>query len=424
LGRNIPVKPETSNANALEPRANRHERALALALSWLAYASYYLGRKGFSVVKSALAREHGLSDVNLAFIDTGYLFAYACGQVPSGILADRWGARRVLVFGLLLSAAACVLFAASDSVGAWAIFFTLNGLAQATGWPGTTKVVADWTNPSTRGRVMGTWSTCYQVGGIAATGLATWLLAHFGWRAVFRGPALWLAIMAGLVLCFLRHRQQPQQSRSERAALNVRSQLRAVLRTPVLYSYGACYFCIKLIRYSLLFWLPYYLHTSAGFDEIASGYLSTAFEIGGVLGSVGIGYASDRTPHARARVASLSLLGLAAALLWYGGAGSQPAVWHFVALASVGALLFGPDALISGAAAQDAADEASAATAVGLVNGLGSLGALLQGALTVGLQHALGWNGLFHVFVGLSLVAAACLWPGMRARPGVPRSTL
>jgi sugar phosphate permease len=404
---------------ALEPPVDRRARALALALSWLAYASYYLGRKGFSVVKSTLAREHGLSDVNLAFIDTGYLFAYACGQVPSGLLADRWGARRVVVFGLLLSAAACVLFAASDSFGIWAIFFTLNGLAQATGWPGTTKIVAEWTNPRTRGRVMGAWSTCYQVGGVAATALATWLLAHFGWRAVFRGPALWLVIMSVLLLCLLR---QGQQSSTERTPLSLRSQLHAVLRTPVLYSYGACYFCIKLIRYSLLFWLPYYLHTSAGFDEIASGYLSTAFEIGGVVGSIGIGYASDRMPHSRARVASLSLLGLAAALLLYGSAESQSATWHFVTLAFVGALLFGPDALISGAAAQDATHDASAATAVGVVNGLGSLGALLQGALTVGLQHALGWNGLFHVFVGLSLLAAACLWPGLRGHASDARA--
>jgi len=407
------VTPRTLNVGRVDLHPERRTRALAFALSWLAYASYYLGRKGFSVVKSTLAREHGVTAIQLALIDTGYLFAYACGQFPSGVAADRWGARRVIVSGLLLSAAACVLFASGGSVAAWLIWFTLNGLAQATGWPATTKVVAEWTSTETRGRVMGAWSTCYQAGGIAATALATWLLAHFGWRAVFRVPALWLVVMALLVGWLL---QRGRESTSVQAPLARRSELRAVLRTPALYSYGACYFCIKLIRYSLLFWLPYYLHTAAGFDEIASGYLSTAFEVGGVLGSVGIGYASDRVPHARALVASVSLVGLAVALLVYGRAESQSALWHVTILACVGALLFGPDALISGAAAQDATDGASAATAVGLVNGLGSLGALLQGALTVGVQHAFGWDGLFRVFVGLSLLAAVCLWPGRRGR--------
>ncbi|HEX4353487.1 MAG TPA: MFS transporter, partial [Polyangiales bacterium] len=186
---------------------------------------------------------------------------------------------------------------------------------------------------------------------------------------------------------------------------------RVVLRMPGLYGYGACYFCIKLIRYSLLFWLPYYLHTSAGFDESASGYMSTALEVGGVIGSVAVGYASDR--FARANVAAIALLGLALTLLAYAAIPSNSSLWHVIALALIGMLLFGPDALVSGAATQDVAGSAAAATAVGFVNGLGSLGALLQGALTVGVQRAFGWNGVFYTFVALSLCAAACLLPSI-----------
>ena len=88
---------------------------------------------------------------------------------------------------------------------------------------------------------------------------------------------------------------------------------------------------------------------------------------------------------------------------------------HFALLALIGALLFGPDALLSGAAAQDVGGPRAAATAVGIVNGLGSLGALLQGALTLGVERAFGWNALFYVFFGLSLLACASLWPALRA---------
>jgi sugar phosphate permease len=387
-------------------------RIHALALSWLAYASYYLGRKGFSVVKASIAREQGLSAGTLAWIDSAYLIAYACGQVPSGIAADRWGARRLIGFGMLVSAAACAGFGAATSAAVFAVCFALNGLAQSTGWPGTTKIVAQWTTVDDRGRVMGVWSTCYQVGGIAATALATWLLGHFGWRAVFRGPALWLSVVAVWVLISLRSDPPTAVAAARTAGPAVHAaELRAVLRTRILYSYGACYFCIKLIRYSLLFWLPYYLHTAAGFDEIESGYLSTGFEIGGVVGTVGLGYVSDRWAQSRALLACASLLGLAGALWLYAGLGAQPAAWHFAGLALVGALLFGPDALVSGAAAQDAAGSAAAGTAVGIVNGLGSVGALCQGALTIGVQQTLGWNALLHVFVGLAVVAALCLLP-------------
>jgi sugar phosphate permease len=386
--------------------AESRARTSALALSWLAYASYYLGRKNFSVVKASVAREFGLDVGALAFVDSAYLVAYALGQLPSGIAVDRFGARRVVALGLTVSACACALFGLSSSTIAWAGWLLLNGLAQATGWPGTTQVVASWTDERTRGRVMGLWSTCYQAGGIAATALATWLLAHYGWRAAFRVPALWLFALALLVSTQLRAGSPaPVRSAQEPAPW------RAVLRMPALYCYGACYFCIKLIRYSLLFWLPYYLHTTAGFAEVASGYLSTAFEIGGVVGTVLIGYASDRFAHSRPLVAALSLVALSFALFAYARVISHDTLWHFASLALIGALLFGPDALLSGAAAQDLAGSAAAATAVGLVNGIGSVGGLLQGVLTVGVQRAAGWDALFYVFVVVSLVAALCLAP-------------
>lgn len=386
------------------------QRWRAYLLSWLAYATYYLGRKGFSIAKSTMALELGLSPRAMALVDTSFLVAYAIGQVPSGLWADRVGSRRLIGLGMTLSACACLAFSASDHVATLALFFGLNGLAQATGWPAATKIVAQWAPSEARGRSMGMWSTCYQIGGIAATAFATFALAHAGFRAAFRWPACMMLVVALCVTLWLPH--SPAQ-RSEHVR-TVRGN--SALRNPRLYRYGACYFCLKLMRYSLLFWLPYYLHTGAGLDAITSGYVSTAFEVGGAAGSIGVGAISDRF-NDRARVASLSLLSLSAVLLWYGTAGSAGWAWHALALALLGALLFGPDALISGAAAQEAAEPEAAATAVGLVNGLGSAGALFQGALTVGVQEVWGWSGVFHCFVGLALISALSLWPRLVSDP-------
>jgi sugar phosphate permease len=199
---------------------------------------------------------------------------------------------------------------------------------------------------------------------------------------------------------------------------------RALLTNPIVYGYGGCYFFLKLIRYSLLFWLPFYLHAQAGFDEITSGYLSTAFEIGGVAGTIAIGLASDRSRRPRAFGAALSIAGLCAALLVYARLGTAGALAHAAALALIGALLFGPDALVSGAAAQDAGGVQSAATAVGIVSAMGGCGALLQGALTVGVQRAFGWNALFYVFIALAGLALSCLVPGLRASGSSARAAI
>lgn len=393
-------------------------RTRVFALTWLAYASYYLGRKGFSVTKVAIARELGVGTEVLASIDTGYLVAYALGQVPSGVAADRFGARWLIGAGLIASAAACALFGIASGALVLGVCFTLNGLAQSTGWPGTNKAMAEHTTPRDRGRVMGWWSTCYQVGGVVATALATYLLARYGWRAAFFTPALCMLAVGILIWIALPSSRSAQAAQSASDAPAPATNAKAQpLELGLIFSYGACYFCLKLIRYSLLFWLPFYLHTEAGFGEEESGYLSTSFEIGGVVGSIGLGALSDRAMRAglrRAHAAAGSIALLALSLLVYAGVGTASMPVHFALIALIGALLFGPDALLSGAAAQDAAATGRAATAVGLVNGMGSAGALLQGLLTVTVQRTWGWNALFYVFFALAVLAAVCLLPALR----------
>jgi sugar phosphate permease len=80
----------------------------------------------------------------------------------------------------------------------------------------------------------------------------------------------------------------------------------------------------------------------------------------------------------------------------------------------VGALLFGPDALLSGAAAQDAGGAAAAATATGLVNGVGSIGGMLEGVTLPAVSAHFGWQAMFPVLAVLALCAALALLPAAR----------
>ena len=56
------------------------------ALTWIAYAAYYLCRKQLAVVKAVLADQFHLSLSTLGAIDTAYLAAYALGQFASELL--------------------------------------------------------------------------------------------------------------------------------------------------------------------------------------------------------------------------------------------------------------------------------------------------------------------------------------------------
>jgi len=394
--------------------SSRRGGAIAFAVTWLAYATYYLGRKAFPVGKATIAGELGLSAGALATIETGYLGAYACGQFVNGALGDRLGARRLVALGMWGSAIACAVFGGSPILAVMIVAYAFNGYFQSTGWPGTTKAMAEWTAPERRGSVMGIWCTCYQAGGVIAISVCTFLLAHHGWRSAFIMPALTIAAVGLLVFVVLR--PGPHRSPTATPASSRQAQ-RALLRNPIIWSYGVSYFFIKLIRYSFLSWLAYYLTTELGFDKAAAGYLSTSFEVGGVLGAIAIGLVSDRLRHwSRAGVAAVSLVVGAAALLLYAWLAPRGAGPQYLLTVAIGFLLVGPDSLLSGAAAQEAGGPEAAALAAGFVNGMGSIGAIFQAGVTIGIQAAWGWSAVFYVFVGMALLAAASLLPSLRRR--------
>jgi sugar phosphate permease len=399
-----------------ERRAGRYT---AWGLTWLAYASYYLGRKGFSVVKSTLRQTLGVSERALGLIDTFYLAAYALGLFFSGYVGDRVGARRLIGYGLCVSALCCAGFGAMNAALWFGVLFCINGLAQSTGWPGTTRAMAEWTTPQNRGTVMAFWCTCYQVGSIVASDFAAYLLRNHGWRAAFFGPALAMLGVALLIFSCLKRGDQPSVpatlAQAELASETRRTAQRAALRNPVLWAFGASYFFIKYIRYALLFWLPYYLHGTLGYAVDRAAYVSNAFEAGGILGVIAIGTLSDRVRRwSRAALSMLCLFGLGLALLLC-SALPQHDLWLTVgALALVGALLFGPDSLLSGAAAQDVGGAAAAATATGLVNGVGSLGGMLEGLTLPAISGHFGWRAMFPLLAGLAGCAALALIPAAR----------
>jgi len=407
-----------------EPRFAR-QRGIALGVSWLSYATYYLGRKSFSALKKPLEHELGIATGALGAIDTAFLAAYTVGQFASGVLGDRWGARRLVGYGMLVSALACVGFGLSGGALAFGAWFFVNGLAQSTGWPGNNRVVAEWTTRENRGTVMGFWSTCYQVGGIAATMLAGQLAVRFGWRYAMFVPAAIMAVVGLLVLAALPAPPSVELAVASKPAVEVgavpseagwRPQL-AVLRNRVLWSFGASYFFIKLVRYALLFWLPYYLATAHGYATDKAANVSVAFDAGAAVGVIVMGRLADRARLSPAALSALFILLLVPVLAAPRFFRLEPGLGEIVLLAVVGALLVGPESLLSGAAAQNLGGPGAAATATGFVNGLGSFGALLQGLVIPPLAARFGWTALFPVLAVLAFGAVLALLPALRRPP-------
>jgi sugar phosphate permease len=390
-------------------------------LTWLSYASLYLCRKNLSVLIPLLGVSAGLSKDQLANVVFGYSLMYALGQLTNGTLADRFGGTRVVFVGMMVSAfatAACGFW--YSALGLLALQM-VNGWAQAAGWPGLVKLMSAAFARSNRGVVMGWWTTNYVVGGFVGTLLATWLVTHptlfagWGWQRGVWGPALALGLVA---LVFAIGLQRPSRSAKEtnseesplRAGTFSKDHVRTVLANPKIQLIALVYAILKLTRYSFLYWLPLYMTEHLSYSTEEAGYSSAAYELIGFAGVVGAGYLSDRVFQSRRfPVAALMLAVLALACLAHPLLSASSRFGNLVGIAIIGAMTFGPDTLLGGAGAQDAAPPEAVATAAGFINAVGSLGQIFSPYIVVHAVRLYGWSNLFYFFAALALSGAVVL---------------
>jgi sugar phosphate permease len=189
---------------------------------------------------------------------------------------------------------------------------------------------------------------------------------------------------------------------------------------------GLAYFMLKPARYAILLWGPVIVFEQMpSVGKVGAAIIPTSFELAGLLGPILIGLASDKLFGARRMPACvLSLLALTVTLALFMAALQSGSVLLVVALLFVmGLTLYGPDSMISGAAAIDFGKAKAGATAAGFVNGCGSVGAVLGGLLPGYFDSVT----VFIVFAGCALFSALVLIPHWNSRPvGVmePRASI
>lgn len=387
--------------------------------AWVLYACYYFCRKNFSVVMPMMARTSHYSNFDLAHAVFVFSLAYAAGQFIAGALGDRFGGRLVGSGGGFLSAACTAAMAFTGSYQAIVLLQVGNGLGQGCGWSACLKVLGAWFARKERGTVMAWWGTCYVLGGFLATVFATFAATQMfvapamGWRRGFLFPAIILA--SGALWFAIRTRNLPQDESLPAAEAGSPEPPDSgdwweAARTPEVWILAGMYFFLKITRYSLLFWLPLYLVQRMQYNESMAGYTSSLFELVGFSGALIAGYVSDRLLNGRRYpVGATMLFGLAAALLMHPVIGRLGPLAMGCSISLLGILVYGPDLLMSGPATVDASGPRHVARALGIVNGVGSLGQLVSAYVVAVIVSRFGWDQLFTFFLLCALAAGGLL---------------
>lgn len=171
---------------------------LAIAV-WGVAAFFYLGafylRTSPAVMTSELMRDFGIGAGQLGNLAAFYFYAYVLMQIPTGVLVDSWGARRLLIVGSLLAAAGCVIFGTTGSLGVASAGRAITGGATAVGWVVTLKLATHWFPSRRFATLSGIGLMIGNLGALVAQVPLRLLVESFGWRSVSVASG---AVMVGM----------------------------------------------------------------------------------------------------------------------------------------------------------------------------------------------------------------------------------
>lgn len=293
------------------------------------YLFFYTGRQNFGWAIMGIGGEFGVSKQDIGWIGAGMLWAYGIGQFINGNLADKFGARRMMVLGGLLSFIMNWATSFSTSYVMVLIFWTINGFCQSLGWAPGSRLVANWWGGNERGKAFGFYVFAAGCSSILIYLLSIVLLDvyEFDWRWLFRLPVLLLLL--GCTVFYIIVRDKPEDrgfsaledNGNEVPNDDNESFLQRYL--VVLKNKKFVLACLSIgfqnmARYGLLVWVPlYYLGTKI--NESSNTWIALALPIGMALGTVFFGQLSDRyfkSNRSKPIAISMTLAGLVVLLVY------------------------------------------------------------------------------------------------------------
>jgi len=421
------------------PATTRVRWYLVLWLFILSAVSY-LDRVNISIAGGAIADTYHLSDVQLGKIFSSMLVGYAIFQTLAGRLADRFGSRRVLTFGVIWWGIFTGLTALVPAhiAGALLLFVVIRfllGAGESVIYPSANQFIARWIPIDERGTANGWIFAGVGAGAGLTPPFITYIMIHHGWRASFlmcslvgfAAAAIWFFIArdtpaehprvspaelkeieSGLMLPAARELSGQPSPKPAGKARNLVPWKR-IFRSKEIWAVTAAYFCYGYVAWIFFSWFYRYLAKVRGLDLKTSALYSmlpflamlAACLIGGVINDRLTRWKGPRLGRCILAAFGIALAGIfiafgsqvksarLASVVLAGGAGalylSQSSFW------SLTADLAGP----------------SAGSVSGFMNTGNQIGAALTAALTPWIAVRYGWNASFLVAAALCFVGAA-----------------
>ena len=270
--------------SALGQAAPTPERKrLVLTLLWIAFFTAYLDRTNISIAGPTLMKNLSIAPDRFGYILSAFTAGYALMQIPGGFLADRFGAKRMLVIALVVWSIFTGMTGLAVSLVTLVVVRFFFGIGEGIENGAHFKALADTFDSRERSSASGIFHTALALGPAFVAPIAAAILLHAGWQALF----LWFTI-PGIVVALIVARFFPVTGQPGRAPAT--AAFGDALGQSGSWSAFAAYLLFNVAFWGFLGWMPSYLAATRHIELKTLGFLASVPYLFGFVGLLVLGF--------------------------------------------------------------------------------------------------------------------------------------
>lgn len=249
----------------------------------------------YAFALTAIKSEFHLSSATAGALASATLLASAFGGIFFGMLADRIGRARALMYSILVYSLFTGLTATAGSLPELVLWRAMVGIGLGGEWSAGSVLVSETWSAEHRGKAIGLMQSGWALGYIMAAMLSAAIIPRYGWRPLFVA-----GILPALLAAWIRKNVAEPRVWVERAAGKPQiADLGAVLRRRTTIAAIIMTTCVLFAYWGLFTWVPAFLSSpveagGAGLTVFKSSIWIIPMQIGAFLGYTLFGQLSDR----------------------------------------------------------------------------------------------------------------------------------
>ena len=282
------------------------KRNIVLAILFITWTVSYMDRMVMTVAIPYIAAEFKLTPIAMGVVMSSFFAGYALFQIPGGLLADKFGSRKIMALAVSWWSVFTVFTGLATSLTSMLVIRLLFGLGEASFPGGSWKTIANWFPKKERSTANGIMMSSNALGPAIAPLFVVGIMAAFGWRSVFYSLFIPGIIVVGLIWFVIR--DKPEQSKmvspeelkviqdetDEKQEDTKKLKFKDVMKLPIVWKLFFVWFTFDITFWGFSSWIPTYLVKARGFNLVKMGITASLPFFAGTIGVILGGYLSDK----------------------------------------------------------------------------------------------------------------------------------